>query len=198
MVFPANSGIVPDFLSKYDFNAFSYNLDSANNLLKIDNQLYPSVDLFTTPEYLDICEYLQSNFSEIGIDLNIKVNTPSVHRELVSSGSACFFRGSWIADYPDPENYLQLFITKINLQLVQIEPIFQIFILIVYITKLFLIKDSEIRNDIYYRMEKMLMDTAILIPLYYDMAVRFISKDINDFSINSMNILSLKKVKKKL
>ena len=44
----------------------------------------------------------------------------------------------------------------------------------------------------------MLMDTAILIPLYYDMAVRFISKDINHFSINSMNILSLKKVKKKL
>ena len=43
----------------------------------------------------------------------------------------------------------------------------------------------------------MLMDTAILIPLYYDMARDFISKDINDFSINSMNILFLK-VKKKL
>ena len=75
MVFPANAGIVPNFLSNYNLNGFSYNLDSVNNLLKIDKPLYSTIDLFTTPEYLDICEYLQSNFSEIGIDLNIKVNT---------------------------------------------------------------------------------------------------------------------------
>ena len=198
MVFPANSGIVPDFLSKYNFNAFSYNLDSVSNLLKIDNQQYSSVDLFTTPEYLDICEYLQSNFSEIGIDLNIKVNTPSVHRELVSSGSVCFFRGSWIADYPDPENYLQLFITKNKSPIGSNRTHFSNFYFDSLYNETFLIKDSEARSDIFYRMEKMLMDTAILIPLYYDMAVRFISKDIEDFSINSMNILSLKKVKKKL
>ena len=29
MVFPANSGIVPDFLSKYKLNGFSYNPDTS-------------------------------------------------------------------------------------------------------------------------------------------------------------------------
>ena len=40
------------------------------------------------------------------------------------------------------------------------------------------------------------MDSTILIPLYYDMAVRFISKNITNLSINYMNILSLKEVNK--
>ena len=161
MVFPANSGIVPDFLSKYDFNAFSYNLDSASNLLKIDTINNSSVDLFTTPEYLDICEYLQSNFSEIGIDLNIKVNPPSVHRELVSNGSVCFFRGSWIADYPDPENYLQLFITKNKSPIGSNRTHFSNENFDSLYNKSFLIKMKKLRTNIYYRMEKMLMDSTI-------------------------------------
>ena len=40
------------------------------------------------------------------------------------------------------------------------------------------------------------MDSTVLVPLYYDMAVRFISNKVSGFSINSMNILSLKSVKK--
>ena len=70
MVFPANSGIVPDFLSKYDFNAFSYNLDSANNLLKIDNQLYPSVVLFpNTLLYLYFAIPIKAKYFVIGYGL---------------------------------------------------------------------------------------------------------------------------------
>ena len=40
------------------------------------------------------------------------------------------------------------------------------------------------------------MDSTILVPLYYDMVVRFTSRKITNLSINSMNILSLKEVKK--
>ena len=86
MVFPANSGIVPDFLSKYKLNGFSYNPDTSSFLLNsIDtiNNSFKTFDLYTTSDYLDICEYLQSKFSELGLRLNLKVNPPSIHRELV-------------------------------------------------------------------------------------------------------------------
>ena len=199
MVFPASSGIVPNFLSKYKLNGFSYNPDTSSFLLNsIDtiNNSFKTFDLYTTSDYLDICEYLQSKFSEFGLRLNLKVNPPSVHRELVSNKSVCFFRGSWIADYPDPENYLQLFITKNKSPIGSNRTHFSNEKFDSLYDKTFLVKNEELRTKMFLEMEKILMDSTILIPLYYDMAVRFISKNITNLSINYMNILSLKEVNK--
>jgi len=200
MVFPANAGIVPNFLSDYDFKGFYYNLDTAQVLLNLidleEEKQLRSIDLYTTPEYLDICEYIQSSFSDLNINLNIKVNPPSIHRELVSNNSVCFFRGSWIADYPDPENYFQLFITKnksphgsnrTHFSNQKFDSLYE---------KSFFEKNTELRNDIFLEMEQILMDSTVLVPLYYDMAVRFISQKVINFPVNSMNILSLKEVNK--
>ena len=52
------------------------------------------------------------------------------------------------------------------------------------------------RCDLFKKMESILIDEATLIPLYYDHVVRLVSKNISGMSINSMNTLSLKKVKK--
>jgi len=200
MVFPAKSGIVPDFLSKYHLEGFFYNPDTAKILLSSlelnTSNLLKTIDLYTTSDYLDICEYLQSSFAELGINLNIKVNPPSIHRELVSNNSVCFFRGSWIADYPDPENYLQLFITKNKSPIGSNRTHFSNEIFDSLYEKSFLIQDDSLRNNIFLEMEEILMDSTILVPLYYDMAVRLISKKVTNLSINSMNILSLKEVKK--
>ena len=198
MVFPASSGIVPDFLSKYHLEGFFYHPDTAKNLLNELStiNLLRNIDLYTTSEYLDICEYLQSSFSELGINLNIKVNPPSIHRELVSNNSVCFFRGSWIADYPDPENYLQLFITKNKSPIGSNRTHFSNEIFDSLYEKSFFIKNDTLRNNIFLEMEKILMDSTTLVPLYYDMAVRFTSEKVKNLSINSMNILSLKEVEK--
>jgi len=200
MVFPANSGIVPDFLSDYSFQGFTYNLDTAKHLLNSlqfeKNDQYKSIDLYTTSDYLDICEYLQSSFFDLGINLNIIVNPPAIHRELVSNNSVCFFRGSWIADYPDPENYLQLFITRNKSPNGSNRTHFSNETFDSLYEKSFFINNNNTRNDVFLQMEKILMDSTVLVPLYYDMAVRFISNKVSGFSINSMNILSLKSVKK--
>ena len=200
MVFPAKSGIVPNFLSKYYLEGFSYNPDTAKILIDSFDLNYEnhsrSIDLYTTSDYLDICEYLQSNFTDLGINLNIKVNPPSIHRELVSNNSVCFFRGSWIADYPDPENYLQLFISKNKSPIGSNRTHFSNEIFDSLYEKSFFIENEDLRNNVFLEMEKILMDSTILVPLYYDMVVRFTSRKITNLSINSMNILSLKEVKK--
>lgn len=200
MVFPAKSGIVPNFLSKYYLEGFYYNLDTAKILIDSfdlkDENFLRSIDLYTTPDYLDICEYLQSSFTDLGINLNIKVNPPSIHRELVSNNSVCFFRGSWIADYPDPENYLQLFISKNKSPIGSNRTHFSNEIFDSLYEKSFFIENEDLRNNVFLEMENILMDSSILVPLYYDMAVRFTSRKIINLSINSMNILSLKEVQK--
>ena len=68
--------------------------------------------LNTTSDYLDVCEFIQHSASKFGINIKIEVSSPAVHRDIFSSGKSSLFRASWIADYPDPENFLSLFYSK--------------------------------------------------------------------------------------
>jgi len=53
-----------------------------------------------------IAEVLQSQLKELGIALELRCLDWAAHIKLVDDGSAGFFRQGWIADYPDPENFL--------------------------------------------------------------------------------------------
>jgi peptide/nickel transport system substrate-binding protein/oligopeptide transport system substrate-binding protein len=53
-----------------------------------------------------IAEVLQSQLKELGIALELRRLDWAAHIKLVDNGSAGFFRQGWIADYPDPENFL--------------------------------------------------------------------------------------------
>ena len=59
-----------------------------------------------------MCEHIQKQLSEIGVKVKIDVNPAGTHRQNVATGKVNFFRKSWIADYPDAENYLALFYSK--------------------------------------------------------------------------------------
>ena len=43
------------------------------------------------------------------INIDVDVNPPGALREQIAQSKSNWFRGSWIADYPDAENYLSLF-----------------------------------------------------------------------------------------
>jgi oligopeptide transport system substrate-binding protein len=53
-----------------------------------------------------IAELLQAQLKEIGIALELRRLDWAAHIKLVDDGSAAFFRQGWVADYPDPENFL--------------------------------------------------------------------------------------------
>lgn len=65
--------------------------------------------LTTTSNYLDLCILVQKNCAEIGIDIKIDVVPSSLLKQQKSAGDLAFFRSSWIADYPDGENYMACF-----------------------------------------------------------------------------------------
>ena len=57
-------------------------------------------------------QHQQKELEKIGIKIIIDVIPGSALKQAKANGKLNFFRASWIADYPDAENYLSLFYSK--------------------------------------------------------------------------------------
>ena len=124
--------------------------------------------------------------------------TPAVLKQARSAGKLEMFRASWIADYPDAENYLSLFYSKnfspngpnyTHYQNKEFDKLYK---------KSFEISDPQLIEKNYKKMDSIAMNEYPIVPLYYDQVIRFVSKGDNFLTINPVNVLKLKKVKKEL
>ena len=198
----AEEGFIPEGMPPYQkdwINGFHYDTDSARALLKLAG--HPSgsglqpIKLSTTSQYLTLCEYIQSQLSEIGIKLEIELNPAATAREMVALSKVAFFRKSWVADYPDAENYLALFYSG---NFSPNGPNYTHFNNAAY-DKLYeacrVEQDAEKRFAMYKEMEEILMKEAVIVPLYYDRVVNYYQTFVSGLSSNSMNILDLRKVR---
>ena len=52
------------------------------------------------------------------------------------------------------------------------------------------------RIKLYNRMNKIIIENAVVVPLYYDRVLRFTQNNISGFHGNAMNVLDLKRVRK--
>ena len=52
------------------------------------------------------------------------------------------------------------------------------------------------RHAYYQQMDKLIIESAVVVPLYYDRVLRFMNKNITGFESNAMNLLDLKRVRK--
>jgi len=200
---PALNGFIPKGLPGYNASSvYSFDFKMAQQLLVQAG--YPNgkgidpVELSTTSSYLDLCEYIQHAWQQLGLDVKININPPSIHRQQVSKSQLSIFRGSWIADYPDAENYLSLFYSRNHSPN---GPNYTHFSNAEF-DSLYLeskqITDIEKRMPYYFKMDSMLMKEGVIIPLYYDAVSRFSNKAIQGLGSNPMNLLDLKQVQKRI
>ena len=200
---PGTKGIVPVGMPSYDSDAgygYSYNPEKAKKLL-LDagygpSNPVPEITLVTTPDYLDLCKYVQSQLKDIGLVIVIEVSPAATVRELKAHGKLNFFRASWIADYPDEENYLSMFYTE---NFAPAGPNYTHYsnslIDSLYLSA-FEIVDKDIRTKKYRIIDSLIMQDAPIAVLYYDKVVRFVQKDVSGMTINPINMLNLERVKK--
>ncbi len=156
----------------------------------------PSITLTTNASYLDLCKFIQSQLGEIGINLKIDVTPPATLREMIAQSKVSFFRGSWIADYPDAENYLSLFYTP---NFCPAGPNYTHFSSVAFdkiYAESMIENNDSIRGVKYMQMDKLLIEEAPVAVLYYDQVLRFSQKNISGLSSNPLNLLNLKQVKK--
>lgn len=198
-----NNGFVPIGMPGFEAGntkGYFYSPDSVLNLLAEagypNAKGLPTITLATTSAYLDLCKYIQQELGKLGVKIEIDVHQPASLRQMVANARITFFRGSWIADYADPENYLALFYSPnfspggANYTHFS-SPIYDD----LYERARAEVNDS-IRLGMYRKMDQMVIDEAPVVILYYDQVLRFVSKDISGLGVNAMNQLSLKNVVK--
>lgn len=201
MGIPGENGFIPMGMPSF-CNAIGYNYDlvKAKALIQSYKKEFPKKSLQITltidPNYLDIVEFLQREWQKIGIQVNIDVTIPATLRQAISTQKVNFFRASWIADYPDAENYLSLFYSKNKAPEGPNYTHFENKTYDALYEQSFLVTDETKRFEIYKKMDQIIIEEAPVIILFYDKITRFTQKNIDGLGINPLNMLHLKRVKK--
>lgn len=200
---PGTAGLIPPGLPGFDstaFDHFSYQPEKAKELLKAAGYAPGSIriSLETNPAYLDLCIFIQRQLQSIGVQLDINTSPGPTLRQLISKGEVSMFRGSWIADYPDAENYLALAYgpnrapagpNYTQFQNANYDRL--------YAAALQQPNDS-LRALLYQQMDALIREEAPFMVLYYDQVLRLVNPAVTGLSTNAMNVLDLKRVQLKL
>ncbi len=199
---PARQGFVPLGLPSFSpgLEGYSYNPEKCKALLTSagfpNGEGLPEITLTTTSDYLDLCEFIQAQLGESGIRIKLELSTGATFRSMVADSKLSFFRGSWIADYPDAENYFALFYSPnfspkgpnyTHFKLDEFDKLYELAL----VTTI----DKE-RYQIYRKMDSLIIHEAPVVPLFYDKVVRFYSSNLEGMEGNALNLLTLKRVRR--
>jgi len=196
---PAESGFVPAGLPSFDstlVRGYHYDPGKARALLSSagfpDGQGIPPIRLLTIPVYSDFASFIARQLQDIGLHIQVEVVQKSLLLEETAQSQALFFRGSWIADYPDAENYLSVFYSQNpappNYTRYK-DPVFDR----LYEQSLRENNDS-IRYSLYRQMDQIVTRAAPVVPLWYDEVVHLINPRVKGLEPNALNLLELRRV----
>lgn len=199
---PAEAGFVPGGLPSKNVElvkGYQYDPARARQLLQqagfTDPNKIPEIKLLTIPIYADIASFVAKQMEEVGISVQVEVVQKSLLLEQTAKSQALFFRGSWIADYPDAENYMAMFYSKnpappnyTRYNNPDFDKLYE---------QALLETNDSLRYDLYRKMDQLVINDAPVIPIWYDMAIHFVQPHISGFRANALNLLELRSVKMK-
>ena len=196
---PGVGGFIPRGLPGYSDCGYEYNPQRAKQLLADagypDGKGLPKLKLSTTANYLDLCKYIQQQLGLLGIDVQVDVNPPAALREQMAQGKCQWFRGSWVADYPDAENYLSLFYgpnrtpAGPNYTRFSNPTVSRLYSQARSCTSI------DERTRLYQTIDSLVMQEAPVMVLYYDQILHFTHKNVSGLRSNAMNNLDLRYVR---
>ena len=146
----------------------------------------------TIPAYADLGSYIARQLADIGLTIQVEVIPKSLLLTQTANGDALFFRASWIADYPDPENFLSVFYGNnpappnyTRYRNAEYDRLYE---------KVIREPDLQQRIHYYREMDQMLIQDAPVVPLWYDQVLRLVQPEVLGFKTNGLNLLDLRKV----
>lgn len=200
--FPGKYGMVPPGTGIYDatqVQGYNYDPDKARNLLAQAG--YPNGKGFPTIQLqlnsgggrnAQVAEAIQKMLNDV---LNVKIELLTIpwaqHTEAVESAKAPFFRMGWVADYPEAENFLNLFLSKYVPADINEKTYINSYR---YVNKEFdrileqalRTVDPEERNRLYAQADQIVVNDAPVMPLFYDLDHRLLQPNLHDFHQNAM------------
>jgi peptide/nickel transport system substrate-binding protein len=127
--------------------------------------------------------------STLNINLEFAVYTTQEISDKREDGSIAFWRYGWIADYPDPSNFMSQFHSKYiiegneksyNLPRYN-NPEFD-----KLIDQAMLEMDETKRMNLYAKAEQLLIDDAVIMPIYFASEIRLVNPQLMNFDINEL------------
>lgn len=198
----AESGFVPEGLPSFDSSVVKgYHYDPAKSraLLKeagfADGNNLPVIKLLTIATYADMADFVAKQLGEAGIPVQVETVQKSLLLDMTANSKALFFRGSWIADYPDAENYLSVFYSKnpappnyTRYNNPQFDALFER-----ALTEL----NDSVRYQLYQQADQLMINDAPVVPLWYDKVIHLVQNNVEGFSPNALNLLELRRTRLK-
>lgn len=165
-------GVLPPTMFGYnpDLEGYSYDPEMAQELLAeagYPDGLEVTLQYNTSTGHKRIAEALQSQYSQVGIDVNLKNVDWGSHLDSVERGEVPFFRMGWVADYNDPDNFLYVLLNSENIgprgnYSRYSDPAFDEW------TKQGRIQtDPELRKEVYQKAEKLVVEDAPWVFIYH-------------------------------
>lgn len=207
---PGNYGIVPPFKG-YEFEkikGYEFDPDTARELLAEAG--YPGGEGFPVltlqinsgggDRNVQTAEVIQKMLKEhLNIKVEIEIMQFAQHLDRLETGKAIFWRTGWVADYPSPENFLNLlygehvpsemssqsYINSVRYQNQEFDSLFEAALREV---------DDKKRNDLYRQADQVAIDDAAIMPIFYDENTRLLQVDVRNFPANAMEYRNFSEV----
>jgi oligopeptide transport system substrate-binding protein len=197
---PGHAGIVPPSLWNGAKPTFGYQKNDSLFLSEIkasgygNPQQVPSFTLNADVAYTDVCTYLVHEWNDLGLQVKLEIMDRPTLKSEMAKGNLSFFRASWIADYPDAENYLSLFYGPLKSPVGPNYTHYQSTYYDALFEKTKISGDQKMREAQFMLLDQWAMEQSSIIILYYDQVVRFTNKRVRHLPSHPMNHLDLKKV----
>lgn len=207
---PAQGGMVPPCFVGYDVSKVKgYKFDAAKARKLLAEAGYPNgegldpIDLQINSggtRNEQIAEAVQKMLKEnLNIDVKISKVPFAQHYEMIETSKTDFWRAGWVADYPDPENFINLFNSKhippkitdksyTNTFRWKNEKFDELYY------KAEATVDMKERNQIYMEADQIMIDDAPVIPIYYYLERRLLQPRVRNFPQNAMEYRNLRDV----
>lgn len=200
---PASNGPLPVGMPGYnpDIKGYSYDKDKAMQLLEESG--YPGGKGLELTLYMGndeiqktIAIAVQDQLKELGIDLKLEQMLQATLISQQEDGKFPFWRASWGADYYDPENFVALFYSKnitpngpnrVGYNNPEVDRLYE---------EGLRETDFNKRKLIYDELQKIVIEDAAWLYLYYNQQIYLLKKNIEGFYLSGLNLINLKYTKK--
>ncbi len=199
---PASHGFVPNMegYPSSSVKGYTFNIQKAQELLAEagypNGSGFPTVTLYVNAKEGSGSDLLaqavkKSLKNNLNVNVNIELVTFEDREQYIQDGKAIFWRAGWIADYPDPENFLNLFyggnigenssvVNPFKYNNPEYDSMFE---------KALIEADEEKRMELLAKCDQMIIDDAVVMPLKTDDFIAMVNLKVRRFVTNEVEQL---------